>query len=266
MGDDRVSDSELNALVDDELDPARQAEIEAWLADNPEAAQRVARYRAQNAGLHALYDDILNEEIPARTAALLDVRRAGVPAWAAMAAAIALFVVGAAGGWIVRGEGVPDSGAQIASAPTTPPIDTQVLMQRASMAHVVSHQDELRTPAAGGPVAMADYIADRMGKQVRVPSLDSFGYSMVGGRVLPDTDGPAAQFVFTDENGHKVSLYVRSEQANGVDITYALADDLSMFYWNDSDRSYALVTRIDDETGREALLTAAKAVHRQLSQ
>jgi len=266
MGDDRVSDSELNALVDDELDPARQAEVEAWLAENPEAAQRVARYRAQNAGLHALYDDILNEELPVRTAALLDVRRAGVPAWAAMAAAIALFVVGAAGGWMVRGDGVPDSGTQIASAPTSPPIDTAVLMQRASMAHVVSREDELRTPAVGGPAAMADYIADRMGKQVRVPSLDSFGYNMVGGRVLPDTDGPAAQFVFADENGHKVSLYVRSEQANGVDITYALADDLSMFYWNDSDRSYALVTRIDDDTGREALLTAAKAVHRQLSQ
>jgi hypothetical protein len=42
--------------------------------------------------------------------------------------------------------------------------------------------------------------------------------------------------------------------------------DLSMFYWNDSDRSYALVTRIDNDTGREALLAPAKAVHRQLSQ
>lgn len=266
MGDDRVTDSELNALVDGELDPARQAEIEAWLADIPEAAQRVARYRAQNAGLHALYDDILNEELPARTLALLDIRRAGVPAWAAMAAAIALFVVGAAGGWIVRGEAVPEAGAQLAAVRTVPPIDTQVLMQRASMAHVVSHQDELRSPASGGPAAMADYIADRMGKPVRVPSLNSFGYDMVGGRVLPDTDGPAAQFVYADENGRKVSLYVRSEQAGGVDITYALADDLSMFYWNDSDRSYALVTRVDDDAGREALLTAAKAVHRQLSQ
>ena len=71
--------------------------------------------------------------------------------------------------------------------------------------------------------------------------------------------------MFADENGRKVSLYVRSEQANGVDITYALADDLSMFYWNDSDQSYELVARIDDEAGREALLTAAKAVHTQLS-
>ena len=83
--------------------------------------------------------------------------------------------------------------------------------------------------------------------------------------MLPDTDGPAAQFVFADETGKKVSLYVRGEQADGVDITYALADDLSMFYWNDSDRSYAMVTRVDDEQGREALLNAARMVHGQLS-
>jgi len=51
-----------------------------------------------------------------------------------------------------------------------------------------------------------------------------------------------------------------------VDITYALADDLSMFYWNDSGRSYAMVTRLDNEQGREALLNAAKAVHGQFSQ
>ncbi|MBO6783315.1 MAG: anti-sigma factor [Alphaproteobacteria bacterium] len=262
MTEDRISDSELNALVDGELDPARQAEIEDWLADNSDAARRVARYRAQNAGLHALYDDILHEELPPDILGAFETRRSGVPAWAAMAAAIALFVVGAAGGWTLRGIDA-DAGAQVAEAP---PIDTQELMVRAAMAHVVSHEDELRSPAPGGSAAIGDYLADRMGKPVRVPSLDSFGYRLVGSRVLPDTDGPAAQFVFADETGKKVSLYVRGEQANGVDITYALADDLSMFYWNDSDRSYAMVTRIDDERGREALLTAAKAVHGQLSQ
>lgn len=262
MTEDRITDSELNALVDGELDAARQAEIEAWLAENPDTAQRVARYRAQNAGMHALYDDIMHEDIPPKIASAFETRRNGVPHWAAMAAAIALFVVGAAGGWIVRGEAGPDAAQQVAAAP---PIDTQELMVRASMAHVVSHEDELRSPKSGGRAAVGDYLADRMGEPVRVPSLESFGYRLVGSRVLPDTSGPAAQFVFSDEAGKKVSLYVRGEQANGVDITYALADDLSMFYWNDSDRSYAMVTRVDDEQGREALLTAAKAVHGQLN-
>ncbi|MDG2268912.1 MAG: hypothetical protein P8M28_00670 [Alphaproteobacteria bacterium] len=221
----------------------------------------MARYRSQNAGLHALYDDILHEELPPKIAAALETRRSGVPPWAAMAAAIALFVVGAAGGWMVRGE--TETTQQLASAP---PIDTQELMVRASMAHVVSHEDELRSASNGGTAAVGDYLADRMGKPVKVPSLDSFGHRLVGSRVLPDTNGPAAQFVFSDESGRKVSLYVRGEEADGVNITYALADDLSMFYWNDSDRSYAMVTRVDDEQGREALLTAAKAVYGQFRQ
>jgi anti-sigma factor RsiW len=116
MTEDRVTDSELNALIDGELDAARQAEIEAWLAEDPETAQRVARYRAQNAGLHALYDDILHEEIPPRIAAAFESRRTGVPPWAAMAAAIALFVIGAAGGWVARGEPGPDAAQPVAEA------------------------------------------------------------------------------------------------------------------------------------------------------
>jgi anti-sigma factor RsiW len=263
MSEDRISDSELNALVDGELDPARQAGIEAWLADNPESARRVARFRAQNAGLHALYDDILHEDMPPKIAAAFEPRRRGVPPWAAMAAAIALFVVGAAGGWTVRGEAGVEPAPQVAQAP---PIDTHELMVRASMAHVVSREDELRGVSGGGKAEVGDYLADRMGKPIRVPSLESFGYRLIGSRVLPDTSGPAAQFVFADEAGKKVSLYVRGEEANRVDITYALADDLSMFYWNDSGRSYAMVTRLDNEQGREALLNAAKAVHGQFSQ
>ena len=156
----------------------------------------MARYRSQNAGLHSLYDDILHEELPPKIAADLETRRGSVPPWAAMAAAIALFVVGAAGGWMVRGE--TETTQQLASAP---PIDTQELMVRASMAHVVSHEDELRSASNGGTAAVGDYLADRMGKPVKVPSLTSFGYRLVGSRVLPDTNGPAAQFVFSDESG-----------------------------------------------------------------
>ncbi|MDH3738957.1 MAG: anti-sigma factor, partial [Alphaproteobacteria bacterium] len=64
MIDRQIGEGELHALVDGELDAARHAEVEAWLSENPEAARRVARYRAQNAGMHALYDGVLQEELP----------------------------------------------------------------------------------------------------------------------------------------------------------------------------------------------------------
>ncbi len=267
MTDRQIDDSELHALVDGELDPARQAEVEAWLSENPEAAGRVARYRAQNAGLHALYDGVLNEDLPPVIVdALAGRRRQWLPRGAAIAAGFALLLSGAVAGWVVRGE-IPlgaDDVAQVAEA--TPPIDTQELMTRAAMAHVVSSDDDLRMATSETGDEITQYVSTRMGEQVRVPQLTSLGYRLVGSRVLPDTGGPAAQFVFEDSDKMRVTLYVRSEVANGVDITYALADDLTMFYWNDAGHSYALVRDVEDESGRDALLQAARTVYRQITE
>jgi len=266
MNDRQIDEGELHALVDGELDPARQAEVEAWLSENAEAAGRVARYRAQNAGLHALFDGVLNEDLPPVIVDALAGRRRWLPRGAAIAAGFALLLSGAVAGWVVRGE-VPfgaDEPAQIAAA--GPAIDTQVLMERATSAHVVSSDDDLRLANATGAADIGQYISTRMGEKVRVPQLESLGYRLVGSRVLPDSGGPAAQFVFEDADGERVTLYVRSEAARGVDITFALSDDLSMFYWNDSQHSYALVRDLEDETGRDALLKAAKAVYRQITE
>ena len=266
MNDQRIDEGELHALVDGELDPARQAEVEAWLSENPEAAGRVAGYRAQNAGMHALFDGVLNEDLPPVIIAALAGRRQWLPRGAAIAAGFALLLSGAVAGWVVRGElpTTTDETTQIAA--TTPPIDTQVLMDRATQAHLVSSDEDLRLAPTDGGDDIGNYISTRMGQRVRVPQLTSLGYRLVGSRVLPDPDGPAAQFVFEEADGARVTLYVRSEAASGVDITYALADDLSMFYWNDSKHSYALVRELEDETGRDALQSAAKAVYRQITE
>ena len=266
MIDRQIDEGELHALVDGELDAARQAEVEAWLSENPEAAGRVARYRAQNAGMHALFDGVLHDELPLNIiGALAGRRRQWLPRGAAIAAGFALLLSGAVAGWVARSE-IPvgtDDAVQIAQAT---PIDTQELMVRAGTAHVVNSDDDLRLVSATGADDTGQYVSLRMGAQVRVPQLESLGYRLVGSRVLPDNGGPAAQFVFEDENGERVTLYVRSEAARGVDITYALADDLSMFYWNDSAHSYALVRELADEAGRDALLKAAKTVYRQITE
>ena len=104
MTDKRIDDSELHALVDNELDAARRAEIEAWLSENPEAAGRVARYRAQNAGMHALFDGVLTEELPPIVAGAVAGRRTWPRRLAAVAAGLVLLVAGGAAGWVLRGE------------------------------------------------------------------------------------------------------------------------------------------------------------------
>ena len=140
-------------------------------------------------------------------------------------------------------------------------------MTRAATAHVVNAPED-NVPAAiltAGEDALGAYLSARTGAMVRVPKLSKFGYRLVGGRVLPDTGTAAAQFTFEDTRGMRLTLYVRREKANGVDITYALAQDLSMFYWNNAGRSYALVADMDDALARTELLQAAEAVYGQLA-
>jgi len=78
-----VSDDELHAYVDGELATERAAEIEAWLAAHPDAAERVQTYRQQNQTMRALFDPVLDEPVPASLTATLARRSAP---WARAAA------------------------------------------------------------------------------------------------------------------------------------------------------------------------------------
>jgi hypothetical protein len=66
------SDEMLMAYADQELDPAQRAAVEHAMASDPEIARRVAEHKALRARLHATYEPVLREEMPAR---LLDTVR-----------------------------------------------------------------------------------------------------------------------------------------------------------------------------------------------
>jgi anti-sigma factor RsiW len=46
-----------------------------------------------------------------------------------------------------------------------------------------------------------------------VPQLSSQGYELVGGRLLPGGDGTAAQFVFHNPAGQRITLYLGATEA-----------------------------------------------------
>lgn len=110
-----IDDNMLQAYVDGELDAVQAARIDAALAQDDGLARRVRQARALKERLHAAFDPVLDEPVPARLSALLQPRaapltlieggrRAGaVPRraprrWlmpgAALAASIALLAVG----------------------------------------------------------------------------------------------------------------------------------------------------------------------------
>ena len=104
-----MTEAELHALVDGQLTPERQREIEAYLASRPDEAQRTDTYRAQRRALRALFDPVLDEALPQR---VLDAARPRPPGYLQrIAAGVAIALIGGAAGWELRGGVSADSPA-----------------------------------------------------------------------------------------------------------------------------------------------------------
>lgn len=78
IGKPRVSDEELSALLDGELDACRAESLLTAVVRDPELAGRLGRLAAVAAGLRLLERGVLKEPIPARVEETL--RRGARPA------------------------------------------------------------------------------------------------------------------------------------------------------------------------------------------
>ncbi len=64
--DHPISEDELHAYVDGDIEPARRLDIALYLARHPEEAARLEVFRAQREAIHALFDDSLHQPVPRR--------------------------------------------------------------------------------------------------------------------------------------------------------------------------------------------------------
>jgi len=245
-----VSNAELHAYVDGRLDDTRRQAVEAHLAADAEAAARVAAYEAQNAALRELFDPVLNEPVPGRLGPPRASRRAVHAAWAAAAAV--LLVVGGVGGWFAGKASRLAAEAQIAVA------------HQAAVAHAVFTPQKRHPVEVGGDeeAHLVKWLSKVLGQTLRAPNLNGLGYALVGGRLLSATDGPAAQFMYEDKGGQRLTLYVVTSPRLGARTQFRFTNErgVAVFHWIDGPVGYALAAKIE----RDALLRIARAVYAQL--
>ena len=96
---------------------------------------------------------------------------------------------------------------------------------------------------------------------MRAPNLA--GFSLVGGRLLPGESSPVAQFMYQNESGRRLTLYVRNEPGSGTETAfrYVREGKIGVFYWIDRSFGYAL----SGELERDELYAIASQVYRQLN-
>ena len=253
-----VTEADLQAYVDGQLPQARQLEIETYLSTRPAEAERMAAYAAQKRELRALFDPVLDEPIPAR------LQRAALPkrAWyqERLATGIAIAAVSGIAGWAMHGVANERNGQngltaeRSSNAPMLASVAaTNAFVQRAAVAHAV-YSPEVRRPvevSADQEDQLIAWLSKRMSAKMKAPHLQTLGYELVGGRLLPGGSAPVAQFMYQDRAGAKLTLYVSNEGletgAAGKETTFRFAQEgaVNVFYWIDGPFGYALSSAAD---------------------
>lgn len=244
-----ITEDELQAYVDGRLPAERAAAVEQHLAQNETDAQRVAGYRSQGRWLHEAYDRLLEEQLP------LNLRNGGrrkAVRWPQYAAAAMLMVVSGVAGWFLHVQSVEEHAR------------TVQLARIAAVAHAV-YSPEKRHPVEVGAdqeAHLTQWLSKRLGASLKVPHLDQQGYALVGGRLLASERGPAAQFMYQDKQGARLTLYVRADSAMSTPMPFRFSreKDVGVLYWIDGRLGYAL----SGEVEREVLMRVAEVVHRQV--
>ena len=258
---EHVGDAELHAFVDGQLDAARLPAVLAWLQAHPEDAARVLQWQAQRLQLRQMARTIALDETPAAlTRVVLDAgaraRRRAV--WRQAAAVVLLLGAGVTGGryWGQRESAEP----ALAVAPAPP------FVRDAALAHTV-FVPEKRHPvevAASDEAHLVQWLSRRLGAPLKAPSLASHGYHLLGGRLLPGEGAPRAQFMYENDQGARVTLYVAvfatGSSPGPAAFRSVRVGDEETFYWTEDRFGYALSANVD----RANLQVLSREVYAQL--
>lgn len=256
-----VTDDELNALLDGRCTADQRARLEQRLAQQPQAAARLQRWRAQRTLLQGLHAPVLQEPVPPamRDAVLrANARQRTVDRWWRWGGMAASVVLAFGLGWVLRGAG--------AGAPNGLARVEADFVRQAGVAHVV-YTPEQRHPVEVGAseqAHLAQWLSKRLGKPLKPPVLTTEGFELMGGRLLPGADGARAQFMYQHADGTRLTLYVGAVATGSVsgETAFRFSDQgpVPGFYWVDQGFGYALSGALP----RGTLAALATAVHRQL--
>ena len=249
-----ITEDDLHAYVDQALEPERRAEVDSYLVDHPDVAERVAGFAGQRDLMRSALAPIAHEPLPAELnlARIIESRRRRPsPAWWAVAAML-LLTIGGAGGWALRG------------SLQTSPAGLTVLAQEAADSYNVHAPDRVRPVEmrASDSAQLVQWVSDRLQQPVKVPDLTTSGYRLMGGRLVATSHGPAAMFMYDDDRGSRIVVLTRrmSSADHDARMTAHATGNVTGFSWADAGIGYSLVGQVPPES----LRLVANEVRRQV--
>ncbi|MEM8761488.1 MAG: anti-sigma factor [Pseudomonadota bacterium] len=251
MTETKISDAELNAFCDGELDEKDSAKVAAAIEADPALRRRMAEMMSDIAALRTASEaekvDPATEALAARLSSAVD-RRERQQGLSRLGAGLAATVAIAAGGWFGHANYVKNSvGKSRQDSVIVASVENHAVpsfVADAAGAHEVFAPDTFHPVefTAKDEAAMAQWFTDRLGDAAVIPHLEELSFELVGGRLLAGAEGPMAQVMYENDKGDRVSLVFGKQQVPGsselklvhVGKTYAS-------YWQDKGFSWAVL-------------------------
>jgi anti-sigma factor RsiW len=257
-GERPIGDDDLQAAIDGRLAPERRDAVEAYLAAHSGEAAKVTADREALGALRSRLAFKAEQPIPPRlrvAGLYAEHRRRMTRRLGAMAAAIALLVVGAGAGWLGH-DLLRPAMRDGAGRPGTMTADAVAAFRTFVVESV--HPVEVR---ADQEAHLVQWLSRRLGKPVLAPDLSGGGFRLIGGRLLPAGARVAAMFMYDDDRGTRLTLYSRpGESEEQAAFRFERQGDVSAFSWIERGLSYVVTARTD----RERLLGIAELIERQM--
>ena len=249
-----IGEDDLHAYVDGRLPPERLATVEAYLKSNPDTVAQVGAWRAQRDLLREKLAAKAAEPIPARLR-ISNIRASRRQAlgrrFNLIAASALLLLAGGATGWIAKSQWPASGPVQIAMV-------GDAMSAYRTFVVDVNHPVEVKATEQDH---LLQWLSNRMGQPIKAPDLTAFGFRLMGGRLLPaSSKGVAAQLMYDDDHGTRLTLYLRTRESGETAYRFVREGNVSAFYWIDQGLGFA----VSAAASRERLLPIVDAVYRQI--
>jgi anti-sigma factor RsiW len=228
---------DLHAYVDHQLSDADRRLVETYLVAHPKVAAQVEAWQQDAQQLRAALSGALQQPAnPDLDPAVIRQRLKRQSRRNLASAAVLLIAVSVGGlsGWQAR---------EMTMVGASPPMTDAMQAYRMFAQQGILPAD-FKVQSNGDMQAWLDHYFTQAN---RMPDLQNAGFKAVSGRLLSTEQGPAAMVLYEDQNGRKVSFYIRppGPKNNLLPRGSRRDGELQAEYWSGAGYNYAMVSPAD---------------------
>ena len=248
-----VTEEDLLAFADAQLSNGDVARVETWLKTHPDDAARIRVWQQQNRDIQTIFEPYRRSRPGDATLLAGRVARRTPPPrgrkWVLQAAVgLCLFALG-----VAAGVGYDRQPSHDADARFSAEASSAFLIY----ANEVRHPVEVKADEKDHLVA---WLGKRLGQKFAAPDLTRWGFSLIGGRLVPVEGRAGALLMYEDTAGKRLTMLVgQSDGDASTSFRFVSHGGVETFYWIDERLTYAVTA----EVPREVLRQVADECYRQ---